>query len=230
MNILGNVTINPCGLIANSFFNDIIKLSPNSVDVEGNTVTLIEDGIAWQSDLDYKFAQPNSFKSYECTSCDDNDCVCSDEWSCTEKYQDPVSQKCYLYHYANENTTQYLYETYPEIISPIEGVTNEHFVVWMRIAAKPKFRKLYGFLDQSIKAGSTITFDIKANWDVKTFKGTKSLILTTTSMFGGKNPYLGRAFIVVGGVCLFVGLFFALKQTFKPRLLAQKKYLRYKVD
>ena len=66
MNSFGNVTINPCGLIANTFFNDIIKLPSDTVDVEGNTVTLIEEGIAWQSDLDYKFAQPDGFKQKKC--------------------------------------------------------------------------------------------------------------------------------------------------------------------
>ncbi len=230
MNVIGNVTINPCGLVANTFFNDIIKLQSNSVDVEGNAVKLIEEGIAWQSDLDYKFSQPESFKVYACTSCESEDCVCTDEWSCEEKYQDPVTKKCYLYHYENEETTQYLYETYPDIISPIEGVTNEHFVVWMRLAAKSKFRKLYGFLDQSIKAGSKVKFDVKANWNVKSFKGTKSLILSTSSIFGGKNPYLGIAFIGVGGVSLFFALFFTVKQTFRPRLLAQNKYLSYKEE
>lgn len=208
----------------------MIKLSSGSTDIEGNALTLIEDGIAWQSDLDYKFAQPLSFKSEQCKSCDDDDCQCTGEWTCKEKYQDPETNECHLYSYSNDDTTQYLYETYPDIISPLEGVTNEHFVVWMRVAAKPKFRKMYGFFDQPIKAGTTLSFVVKNNWIVKSFKGTKSLVVTTTSMFGGKNPNFGQAFIGVGGICIIFGVFFGLKQIINPRKLAEKKYLKYKED
>lgn len=230
LNIIDGVRINPCGLIANTFFNDIIKLTPNSFDSENNQLTLIEEGIAWQSDLDYKFAQPEGFKYKKCSSCNDNACVCSGEWTCVEKYEDTVNNECYIYSYPNDSTTQYLYETYPDIISPIEGVTNEHFVVWMRVAAKSQFRKLYGYFDQPIKAGTKLTFDVTANWEVKSFKGTKSLIVTTTNMFGGKNPNFGKTFIGVGIFCLVTGVFFALKNIIKPRKLADIKYLGYKEE
>lgn len=228
MNILDGYTINPCGLIANTMFNDVIKLAQGSTDSQGNLLTLMEEGIVWQSDLDYRFAQPDGFKYEKCSSCDDADCECSGEWTCSNKYQE--GNDCYVYSYPNDNTTQYLYETYPDIVSPIEGVTNEHFIVWMRIAAKPKFRKLYGYFEQPIKAGTTLTFDVVANWDVKSFKGTKSLILTTSNQFGGNNPNLGKAFIGVGIFCLVAGGFFGMKHIIKPRKLAEKKYLRYKEE
>ena len=50
----------------------------------------------------------------------------------------------YKYRYPDEASTQYLYETYPDIVNPIEGVLNEHFIVWMRTSGLSKFRKLYG--------------------------------------------------------------------------------------
>mmetsp|Transcript_6082 Transcript_6082/g.7728 ORF Transcript_6082/g.7728 Transcript_6082/m.7728 type:complete len:101 (+) Transcript_6082:977-1279(+) len=100
----------------------------------------------------------------------------------------------------------------------------------MRVAAKPKFRKLYGFFDKTIKAGTTLSLDINANWDVKSFKGTKNLVVTTTSAFGGANPNFGLSFIGVGAFCLIAGIFFAVKHIVKPRKLAERKYLKYKEE
>lgn len=188
---------------------------------------MTEDGIAWNSDLDFKFSQPDGFKFEPCDDC--NDCVCeSPEWSCTEKHVDSDGN-CYKYFYPNDDTTQYLHETYNSI-SPIVGVTDEHFIVWMRIAAHPTFRKLYGYFENGFKAGDTVTFEIENNWIVDSFKGSKSLVITTTSAFGGKSDQLGGCFIGVGGICLLAGVFFALKHSFKPRKLADEKYLKYKVE
>jgi len=116
------------------------------------------------------------------------------------------------------------------VVSPREGVTNEHFVVWMRVAALSPFRKLYGWIEQPIAAGTNVTFDIKANWEVQSFKGAKSLILSTTSQFGGRNRYLGGFFLIIGAVCLGLAALFGIKQKFRPRYIADKRYLRYKED
>jgi len=224
---LGNTTLNPCGLVANTLFNDVIKVEEGK-DADGGDLIMLEDGIAWSSDLEFIYNQPEGFVKEKCNDCDN--CSCDGEdWSCEKPYED-VDGVCYRYYYPDDNTTQYLYETYPLIINPLEGVTNEHFVVWMRIAALPHFRKLYGYFEKPIKKGETVTFKIIANWDVRSFKGSKSLVLTTTSMFGGKNPALGYSFIGVGGFCLLCGILFGLKHYFKPRKLGDKKYLRYKEE
>lgn len=56
-----------------------------------------------------------------------------------------------------------------------QGVTNEHFIVWMRTAALPQFRKLYGKIDTDIPAGTTLTFNVDAYFEVTSFGGKKSL-------------------------------------------------------
>lgn len=133
---LGNTTINPCGVIANTLFNDVFTLSGGGgsttppVDSDGVPLVMIEEGIAWQSDLEFKFRQPDGFRYQQCGSCDDANCTCdSEEWSCAERgpYEDNDGN-CFLYYYPNDETTQYLYETYPMVVNPIEGVMNEHFI------------------------------------------------------------------------------------------------------
>lgn len=237
LNKLGNITLNPCGLIANTLFNDYFTLVSGN-DAFGQPLVMIEDGIAWKSDVEYTFAQPGEPggpNSFEYSECPDKDCTancCRPEDSCINglPYVDPATSKCYRFFYPNDDTTQYLYETYPKIISPIEGVTNEHFIVWMRIATQPDFRKLYGWINQPILANETVTFRIHSNYVVTRFRGSKTLIVSTTSIFGGRNPYFAPVFIWVGVFCFVAGTFFTLKHTFRPRKLADPAYLHYKED
>ena len=70
-------------------------------------------------------------------------------------------------------------------------MTNEHFIVWMRTAGLPSFRKLYGKIDGNFKAGDKLVFNITANYEVRSFDGKKTLVISQNGEFGGQNPYLG---------------------------------------
>ena len=233
INILGGTVINPCGLIANTFFNDKFTFmnTTGAVDDQGKELVMQEEGIAWQSDLDYRFDMPNGYKQELCPDDKCNSSCCTDfSFSCTEPAISPKDGLCYAYHYPEQSTTQYLYQTYPSVISPLEHVKNEHFVVWMRVAAQPDFRKLYGYIDQTIPAGTTLEFDVNMNYVVQSFNGTKALTLTTNSMWGTKDPTIGITIYAIGYFCLACGIFFALKHWLKPRKIAYRKYLHYKEE
>lgn len=134
----GELILNPCGSIANSFFNDVYHL-------KSDDYVLNEHDIAWKYDRD-KYSNPSEY----------------DE----TKYK--YLQFFVSYHH-------YRYQSYPDIIPKDKvdditsasyyggGVQNEHFIVWMRVAALPRFRKLYGRIEKDIPAGTKLEVEIEAS-------------------------------------------------------------------
>lgn len=79
----------------------------------------------------------------------------------------------------------------------------------MSTAGLPKFRKLWGRIDQDLAKGD-YNVVIVNNYDVSSFQGQKFFVVSTTSFFGGKNEFLGVIFIIVGIIALLgSGLIFA---------------------
>jgi len=190
-----NKTVVPCGAIANSLFSDVITMQRLN-DVTGNMeeVKLLNTGIAWKSDKDYKFNNP-------------------------EGGDTPEKLKELLKDYARpKDWKKELWELDP--LNPDNnGLKNEDLIVWMRTAALPNFRKLHRRIDHSQDEafGSTdkpklpagkYQFTIQYNFEVKQFSGRKSVILSTTSILGGKNEFLGIAYMVVGCICFVLGVLF----------------------
>ena len=220
----GSLLINPCGLIANSFFNDIISL----VDSPSDTA-MDEDGITWYYDRKQKFQQVTGFaygetKSFSvpCKSVLGGDYSESD----CGQYTD-TDGTMYYYYYPDDDSVQYLYESFPDNISPIDGVTDEHFISWMRTAGLSTFRKLYGKIDTDISSGDALIFNITTNFVVSTYGGTKALVVTTLDENGSKTYALGNSYIITGSVSLFVGAVFALKRLLAPRKLGDVTVLNW---
>ena len=112
------------------------------------------------------------------------------------------------------------------------GLQNEDLIVWMRTAAFPYFRKPYRKINHTdsgnialsnhfihgIPKGS-YSLIIEYNYDVSSFSGTKQVILSTVSIFGGKNNFLGIAYTLVGCSCLILGLILWFSHTFYGKTL-----------
>jgi len=116
-----------------------------------------------------------------------------------------------------------MYPNFPNLQR--DGVENEHFIVWMRTAGLPTFRKLYARIDETLEAGSTYTVKVNTGFNVTSFMGKKRLVLSTTSWMGGKNSFLGIAYIVVGSISLLLGVVFLVMDKIKPRKLGDTNYL-----
>jgi len=179
----------PCGAIANSMFNDKIEMDYKKADGSIEPVKLLRTGIAWESDKNYKFKNPDT-----------------GDQSLQKYLEDKVNKP--------KDWSKNLWELDPE--NPDNnGLQNEDLIVWMRTAAFPNFRKLYRRINhndtfsEGLPAG-TYTLKIDYNFKVTQFSGTKSVVLAQTSILGGKNPFLGYAYIVVGCICLIIGIVFLI--------------------
>lgn len=186
----GTRMLYPCGLEAMTFFNDEISLS---TDDDTSDVTMDTDGITYAFEEDgTKYDQVDGFLSSEYTPGQTCAEVLGEEYAddC-ESYEDKDGT-LYYYYYPDTDSFEYLHEVF-EQISPIQGVTDENFIVWMRLAAFSTFRKYLGKIDTDIKAGESVTFDIVNNFDVTSFSGSKSIIISTNH---SNNLYVPTFWIV----------------------------------
>jgi len=106
-------------------------------------------------------------------------------------------------------------------------VDDEDFIVWMRTAGLPTFKKLYRKINKDLKAGDIVGVDVFNYYPVHQFSGEKYIVLSTTSWLGGKNSFLGWAYIVVGIVCGVLALAFGIKHLVSPRPLGDMKYFNW---
>ena len=89
------------------------------------------------------------------------------------------------------------------------NVEDERFMVWMRQAAMPDFRKPWGKINKDLKRGNYI-LTIQNNYPVESFDGKKYFILSTVNALGGKNYFLGILYFVLGGFSIVSGIMFWL--------------------
>jgi hypothetical protein len=189
--LIGNGTkpYYPCGLIANSLFNDTI-LSPQ--DATNNIPPFSEKGIAWPSDLE----------NFRKTAYKPEDVLPPPLWNWIG------------------NNGKYTQDSLDAV------ATNEHLMVWLRTAALPTFLKLYSHYDGTLPSG-TYTLQIEYNYNVRLYGGTKSIVLSTMSWLGGKNPFLGIAYLVIGIASVVLGTLFLIKHLVSPRQLGDPLYLSW---
>lgn len=188
--------IAPCGAIANSIFNDTFALKLVS-DGENKNITLSKVGIAWSTDKRIRFQNPTTNGSLA---------------AAFEGTIKPPNWRKPVYELAPGNPDN-------------NGFQNEDLIVWMRTAALPTFRKLFGIVDLKGSFGEDLEhlphgqYELKIhyNFPVSIFNGRKRFIISNTSWLGGKNNFLGIAYIVVGCICFLISAFF---------LFIHKKYGR----
>ncbi|KAJ9454159.1 ALA-interacting subunit 3 [Diplonema papillatum] len=205
---VGDLTYSPCGLVAWSTFNDSFTLvDSNNITIcdgssDADTNSCKKSGIAWDADRDAKFKEPktNDFVLTADGFKSDID-KCLDGGSCSYWSEEAVMP--YLYH------GWYLYEPYHRIARP----TDESFMVWMRTASLATFRKLYRRIERRLEPG-TYTMIVDHRFSMESFSGKKYFVLSTLSWIGGRNYFLGIAYISIGVLCVVLAVIFISKHMF----------------
>ncbi|KAK5132485.1 hypothetical protein LTR08_009031 [Meristemomyces frigidus] len=187
----------PCGLIANSRFNDTIQ-QPVLLGVIGSgatnmTYVMTSNGTAWGSDAALYGYPPN----YQL-----DDVLPPPNW-------------------------REVYPVYNETFPFPNLHTDDAFQVWMRTAGLPTFSKLALRNDHDAMSSGRYQIDVYDYFPVRLYDGTKSILISTRTVMGGRNPFLGIAYVVVGGLCIVLGALFTATQLVKPRKLGDHSYLSW---
>ena len=64
-------------------------------------------------------------------------------------------------------------------------------------------------------------------YPVASFSGTKAVVLSTTSWMGGRNFFLGYAYVVIGVICIVLAVCFLVKYKMAPRDLGDASYITW---
>lgn len=126
------------------------------------------------------------------------------------------------------NSTAWVHDAVDPNFGVGTGVENEFWRVWVEGAAMHPFRKPYGRIERDLPAGTTLTFAVQSNFFVRSFSGTKALVLEQVGWFGSTNYILGGFFLAIGGVFLVAGIFFTGRRLHSPRPLGDASALAWK--
>lgn len=67
----------------------------------------------------------------------------------------------------------------------------------------------------------------RTDYAVAPYGGTKSLLFSTTSFIGGKNPVMGIAYLAVAGASIVLALGLLARHVIKPRKLGDMRFLSW---
>lgn len=82
----------------------------------------------------------------------------------------------------------------------------EEFHVWMRPAGLSRFSRLAKRNDADVLGAGLWQTNITSRFSTQGYNGRKALVLTTSSVVGGRGTQLGWAYVVSAVVCAVLGV------------------------
>lgn len=184
--------IYPCGLIANSLFNDTYSDSLLAINGTSDDYTLSKSKIAWGYNK----------KRFKKTTYDAKNIVPPPNWV-----------KMFPNGYTNDN---------------IPDISNwENFQNWMAPSALTPFSKMFARNDNDTLEEGLYQINVGLHFPVLPYDGHKYIYLSTRSVIGGRNPFLGICWIVGGGLCILLAIAFITIQVLHPRKLGDTSLLSW---
>lgn len=191
----GDKAIYPCGLVANSLFNDTFSspvLLNSRSGSDNETYVMSEKGISWDLDRKHRFKKT--------------------KYAAADIVPPPNWRKMFPQGYNDSNI--------PDLLQW------EHLQNWMRTAGLPTFYKLYSKNDTAPLALGTYEVQVRLNYPVLVFGGTKSLVISNNTVLGGRNLLLGIIYIVVAILCVVCAVFFLMQHLIWPRRIGDHNFLQ----
>ena len=78
-------------------------------------------------------------------------------------------------------------------------------------------RGSYGRIEEDLDVDDVVRVELLNNYSTYSFGVKKKLVLSTASWLGGKNDFLGMAYVYVGSSSIFIALAFMLLHVKNPR-------------
>lgn len=225
-------TLFPCGIVANTMFNDIFWLHDGLLP-SGEALSrtdLVSNGVA-RTYPSHNNKNPAWF-DYE------HDDAYLPVWrnpNMSRLIPPPLPSGHGAGHEVHitsdyTNSTAWVHDPLDPLYGVGTGVENEFWRVWVEGAAREPFRKAYARIDKfdMLPAGTTLTFAVQSNYFVRSFAGKKSLVVGEIGWFGSENTPLGVVFVAIGGVFLVAGLLAAARKCRGARPLGDAAELAWK--
>uniref|UniRef100_K3XB87 Uncharacterized protein n=1 Tax=Globisporangium ultimum (strain ATCC 200006 / CBS 805.95 / DAOM BR144) TaxID=431595 RepID=K3XB87_GLOUD len=221
----------PCGIVANTMFNDIFWLH-EGVLPNGDKLTrtdLVSKGAArtYMSHNSKNPTWPLHTSDYLPVWNNPNFSRIIPPPPSIPGAGSPVDHMPYITS-DYTNSTAWVHDPLDPDFGVGTGVENEHWRVWVEGAANQPFRKAYGNIERALPAGTMLVFAVQSNFFVRSFGGSKALVVSEVAWFGSENVALGVFYLAVGGIFLVAGLLFAVRKITRPRPLGDATYLSWK--